>query len=427
MEKSLTDLKAIFKNSNFQKIFKNFFYLFLLNISNFLLPLITFPFLVSRLGVEKFGLLAFVTSIISYFLILADYGFNLTATRQISLHREDKKKIDEIVSSIYTIKLLIVMASLIVLTLLIYFIPKFNEYYLIYYFTFGTVIGQSMFPVWYFQGIEKMGFISMLNIVSKIIFTVFVFAFISKPSDFYLVPIFNSMGYITIGIISIIVLLTTYKIKLRIVGLENIKYYMKDGWHLFVSNISVTLYTTAVTTILGFFTNNTIVGYYSIADKITQIIRGLVAPLSQALFPFLVKQGQESKDKILHINKTILKIGLLPFILLSLGIFIFAPEILNLILHEDSTESVKVLRILSVIPFLIFLATVFALFTMIVFNKNKEYSRIIISAGIFNLILAFIFIPIFKHIGAALCVLIVELYVTGRYIYYTQRNNMKLL
>ena len=127
MEKSLTDLKAIFKNSNFQKIFKNFFYLFLLNISNFLLPLITFPFLVSRLGVEKFGLLAFVTSIISYFLILADYGFNLTATRQISLHREDKKKIDEIVSSIYTIKFLIVMASLIVLTLLIYFIPKFNK------------------------------------------------------------------------------------------------------------------------------------------------------------------------------------------------------------------------------------------------------------------------------------------------------------
>ncbi|MET3536388.1 flippase [Chryseobacterium limigenitum] len=427
MMKLIGNFKDLTKNKDIKKVSINFFYLFILNISNFLLPLITFPYLVSKLGIEKFGLLAFATSIISYFLIFTDYGFNLTATRQISIHREDKDKLNEIVSAIYVIKLLLVLVSVVILGILVGVVPKFHEYYPIYLFTFGTVIGQSLFPIWFFQGIEKMGFISTLNIVAKVIFTVCIFAFVKTESDFFLVPIFNSLGYITIGIVSVFVLIRKYKIRFKKLKTDVIISYLKDSWHLFISNISVTLYTTAVITILGFFTNNTLVGYYSVADKIIQILRGLIAPLSQALFPFLAKEAHNDKNKVLNINRKILRYGSFIFLPLCIGIYIFAPEILYLILKKESMEAVKILRIFSIIPFLIFLATVFALFTMIVFNKNREYSRIIISAGLINIVLSFIFIPMFHHIGAAVCVLVIELYVTASYVYYTQNNEMKLL
>lgn len=427
MAKSIDRFRNVTKNKEFKKVSVNFFYLFILNISNFLLPLITFPYLVSRLGVEKFGLLAFVTSIISYFLIFTDYGFNLTATRQISINRENKDKINEIVSSIYMIKLLLVIASLIILGVLVTLVPKFNEYYWIYFFTFGSVIGQSLFPIWFFQGIEKMGFISILNIVSKIIFTVCVFVFVKQENDFFLVPVFNSLGYITIGIISVVVLIRSYQIKFKKVSYATMLYYLKDGWHLFISNISVTLYTTAVITILGFFTSNTVVGYYSIADKIIQILRGMLTPLSQSLFPFLVKKAQNDKKMVLRINRKLLVFGSLFFVPLCLGIYFFAPQILFLIFKKENMESVKILRIFSPIPFLILLATIYALFTMIVFNKNREYSRIIISAGIINILLASVFIPLYHETGAAFCVLFIELYVTARYILYTTNHGMKII
>lgn len=427
MSKAIEKYKGLVKNKDFKTVSGNFFYLFILNISNFLLPLITFPYLVSRLGVDKFGLLAFVTSIISYFMMFTDYGFNLTATRHISIHRGDQIKMNEIVSSVYIIKLFLILISVVILVTIVTLVPKFREYYLIYLFTFGTVIGQALFPIWFFQGLEKMGFISILNIISKIIFTVCVFVFVKTEADFFLVPIFNSFGYIVIGIVSALVLITTYKIKFQKIKFSILFYYLKDGWHLFISNISVAFYTTAVITILGFFTSNTIVGYYSIADKIIQIIRGLLAPLSQSLFPFLVKKGQVDKAKVLNINKKLLWYGSLIFIPICVALYIFAPHILFLIFKKENVETVKILRIFSIIPFLIFLATIFALFTMIVFNKNKEYSRIIISAGVLNIVLSFIFIPLFHQIGAAFCVVFIELYVTFRYIYYTQSNGLKIL
>lgn len=422
--KRYADLAA---KNDFKQVITNFFYLLLLNITNFVLPLLTFPYLVSRLGVEKFGLLAFATSIISYFLIVADYGFNLTATRQISLHRVDRNKINEIVSSVFLIKFCLVAASSVVITVLVLLIPKFNKDSAVYIFTFGTVIGQSLFPVWYFQGIEKMRFISILNIVSKLIFTACVFLFVHNGRDYLLVPIFNSLGYIVIGVLSILVILGTYKVRFIRVDKQTVLFYLKDGWHLFVSNISVTLYTTAVTTILGFFSSNMVVGYYSIADKIIQIVRGMIAPVSQALFPYLVKEGQKDKSKVLRINRQLLRFGSFGMLPLCIVFFFFAPQILHLVFKTAAVETIQVLRIFAIIPFLIFLATVFALFTMLVFDKNKEYSKIIISAGLINIVLALIFIPLYKHIGAAFCVLFIEVYVTVRYILYTQKNNLTLL
>ena len=95
------------RNEDGKKLIKNFSFLFSVNIANFILPLLTFPYLVRVLGIEKFGLLSFATSIITYFLILTDYGFNLTATKEISINRNNKKKLNVIFSNVISLKVLI--------------------------------------------------------------------------------------------------------------------------------------------------------------------------------------------------------------------------------------------------------------------------------------------------------------------------------
>lgn len=414
------------KNQDSKKVISNFFYLTITNFVNFVLPIITFPYLVQKLGVSNFGLLAFATAIINYFQTLTDFGFNLTATKQITIHKENHEKINSIVNSVFFIKIVLMLLSFLILALLVLFVRKFNEYYYVYIFSFGLVIGQCLFPSWFFQGFEKMKIISILNIIAKLIFTMFIFIFIDNKDDFYLVPIFNSLGQISIGIVAIIIMFKQYNIRFKIPKLNEIKFYFKDGWHIFISNISVTLYTSAITTILGFFCSNTIVGYYSIADKFIQIVRSFITPLSQAVFPFLSSIAANDRGKVLYINAKIFKYGIIPLICLSVSIYFFAENILSLIVKNDIKESAIILKILSPIPIFIFLANIYALFTMIVFGRNKQYSQIIISAGIISFILSFILILLFKHIGAAITVLIIEFYVTLRYIIYVQKSDLKL-
>ncbi|KNB61236.1 hypothetical protein AC804_11745 [Chryseobacterium sp. Hurlbut01] len=414
------------KLKEYKTVGSNFAYLSVLNFVTIILPLVTFPYLVEKLGIEMFGLLAFSTSIITYFQILTDYGFNLTATKHISQNRNNVRKISEIVSSVYIIKLLLIVISFIVLLLLINVIPKLENHKLLYILTFGSVVGQSIFPVWYYQGIEKMKIITILNIFAKVLFTILIFVFIKRKSDYFLVPLFNSLGFLIIGIISSMLLYFKYKVIFYLPTKKELFFYLKDGWDIFFSNISVTLYTTSILTILGIFSNNIIVGYYSIADKIVQIIRSIMQPVSQSLFPYLASKALTKKKEVLFLNKKMLLYGGLGMSAVCILLYLLSDFIIFLITKDYSSESAQVLKILSPIPLLILFANIFALFTMIVFQRHKQYSSIIVSAGIISIPLSCVLIPIYHHIGAAITVLLIEIYVTVRYVLYVQNSDLKL-
>lgn len=82
--------------SDYKVLLENFFSLSALQIVGYILPLITIPYLVRVLGVDKYGLVSFATAFLVYFQILTDYGFNLSATKEISVHRDDQTKLSEI-------------------------------------------------------------------------------------------------------------------------------------------------------------------------------------------------------------------------------------------------------------------------------------------------------------------------------------------
>ena len=421
-------LKNIFKSKEYKRILENMISLTGLQFASYILPLITLPYLTLVLGPEKFGLTQYAISLITYFQFFTDYGFNLSATRELAICRDDNQKISQIFSSVMFIKLCLCILSFIILLLIVLFIPKFNEDSYVYILTFGMVIGYMLFPTWLFQGLEYMRYTSILNIIGKIVFTVLIFIFIHDTTDYMLVPLINSLGYILVGILGIYIALTKFNIKITIPSIRDIKYHLREGWYVFISTIAINMYTTTNTFLLGLLTNNTLVGYYSIAEKIILAVNGLLNPISQALYPFISRTVKtDDKTRSIEFIRKITKIMTLVGIVLSAGLFIFAKPIILLLFGQSYVNSVIILQIISIVPLAVSLSTVFGVETMLTFNYKKAFTSIVMIGGIIDIVLGIILITLMKEIGIAISFATTEIFITIAMFIFLQRKGIKII
>ena len=157
-------IKSKFQSENNKKITSNFIALSILHATNILLPLITFPYLVRVLGIEMFGLIAFSQAFLIYFSLIADYGFNLSGIREVSVNKYKQNKLIQVFNSIMIARLILTVFGFIILTLIVFSFEKFSKDWELYLLSYGVVIGTFLFPSWFFQGIEKMKYITILNV-----------------------------------------------------------------------------------------------------------------------------------------------------------------------------------------------------------------------------------------------------------------------
>ncbi len=193
-------ISKIFGNN--KKVIENFSYLSVLQILNMLIPLIVFPYLIRILGGDIYGLVIYAQAIIGYFVVLINFGFNITATKEISINKDNKEKLNRIISSVLILKAILFLISFLILTTLIIVIPEFREHKLLFYLTLWMCIYEFIFPVYFFQGIEEMKYITIITIISRTIFLGLIFLMVKESEDYLLVPIINGMGAIIAGIIS---------------------------------------------------------------------------------------------------------------------------------------------------------------------------------------------------------------------------------
>jgi len=288
--KLLNKLKNIANTEDKKRLLSNFFSLSILQTFTYILPLLTLPYLVRVLGSEKFGLVVFAQAFIIFFNILVDYGFNLSATREISVNRENKEKLTEIFSSVMSIKFILIGISFTILSIIIFSFEKFSNNIDLYYLTFLWVIGQALFPIWYFQGLEKMKYITIVNITSKLIFTIAIFIFIQNETDYILVPILNGLGFIIGGILSLWIVHKDFNQKFQIQSFKILIMYFKDSSQFFLSRLSSVGYSNVNTFLAGILLSPVFVTYYYLADKAVSVILTLFSPIVQTIYPYLAKK-----------------------------------------------------------------------------------------------------------------------------------------
>jgi len=323
----------------YKNLINNFFSLYVLQITNIIIPLITLPYLVRVLGVEKFGLVSFSQTFATFFIVLVDFGFDLSIVRLISIHSEFKNKISEIVSSVLIIKIILISISFVVYYIIISNVQKFDNNFLLFLLMFGIIIGQGLFPTWLFQGMQKMFYITILNVGVKLFFLALIFLLINSSKDYLYYPILLSLGYIGILPFAYYLAIKNFNIKFYIPKYLKILYYFKYSSHFFVSRIAVRLYEGGGLFIVGLISSDLVTGYYAIADKLRGAITSLYSPISKVLYPYIAKE----KNITLY-KKMFLFINLINIVGLLI-LFIYTESILNIIFGTYSETTVLLLRI----------------------------------------------------------------------------------
>lgn len=419
-------LKNFVNSPDKKRLFSNFVSLAILQGANYILPLITFPYLVRVLGVEKFGLLAFATATVTYFQILTDYGFNLSATRDISIHRENKEKVQEIFSSVMVIKFGLLILSFILLIILVFSFDKFRKDWEVFVLSFGMVVGQVLFPVWFFQGMEKMKYITILNIFAKLLFTVAIFVFVKEQADYWKVPLLNSLGFILAGVLALWIIFRDFGIRFKKVKLNIIKYELRQNFPLFLSIASIPLFNEANIVILGIFTDNTTVGIYSIASKVIGILITLQVPVVNSIFPWVsveVKRNiKNALDKLMKMRN----IGVLIYFVILTIIGLSSNWLIPFIFGNEVTRSIPPIIIMLYVPLLVYIANIYGNQILINLGKNNLFSLALIFTGFLNLLLIIPFVIYLKENGASISRFLSELFLMLILYYFANKELRKI-
>lgn len=318
----------------------NFISLALLQGVNYLLPLLSFPFLFRVLGVERWGLVTFGYSLMQYFVMFTDFGFNLSATKYISEHRNDLQKINSYLNSAMIGRFILCGISLAILLALISYFDKFSTESIFYLLYFGIISGNVMFPMWFFQGMENMKYITVFNIVAKSLSFIPFFIFIRKPEDYIYVPIFYSIGFVLAGIVSLFIVYFKMGMKWYFTSISQISSSLKDSSAYFLARASTSLFTTSNSFLLGLVCGNTMVGYYSAAEKLYQAYNQLLSPFTGVLFPHIAK----SRD-VLFFKKIFYRITFTNLFCVAAALLL-ASYVLDIVYGTADPNILEVFRIL---------------------------------------------------------------------------------
>ena len=407
-----------------RRLSANIVSLFILKGAEYIVSFITLPYLLRVLGPAGYGSIVFCQTIMGYGNLVVDYGFNLTAPRDIA--KDDPKDIPQDFAAILGAKLLLLsFATAVILAGLAVFRDHIDA--LLVLACLPALVGGAIFPIWYFQGIQQMRFITIFNIIARTCSVIGIFVCVQETTDVYAAALFLSVTPLVAGLLSLAMIAKKQPHFFQRPTFAAIREKFRDGWDIFLSTLFINLYTNSNVFILGLLTTETGVGYYAAASKLIEAVKGLLMPISNAIFPHvsaMVKDARE--DAIRFLRKAVRVIGGLSLVLSAL-VCLFAEPVTRLIMGDAYDASIRVLRIISFLPFIIGLSNIFGIQTMVAFGMQRLFSRILMASAAVNFLLVFPLVLLWQEIGMAITVVCVESFVTITMYIALRRHGIKLM
>lgn len=398
-----------FKDIKSQPLFQNMASLSLLQMANYIIPIIIIPFVSRALGEDYFGKATYAQNIITYLTVLVNYGFEFSATQDIAINKDDKVKIKSIFWSVISFKAVLLFVSFLCLFLLYFIFYKVHDDFLLYFFAALINVGFVLFPTWFFQGIEKMARMAIFNFSIKTLGAVLIIFIVQRPEDYRFYLLLLSLSYIFVGAVTLFYVIRKFNLLPVSIDGNVFNGVVKKGFPIFVNNVFSTLYTVAGMTILGLYVSDRELGIYAGAYKIIMAFVLINVPIATALFPVISKKFNESFSSGWHFFRMWFRNVILLGIFLTIIVYLFAPFFVKIFLGPGYEGAVDILRLYSPLPLLVMMAsmcTYQGLYGLQLPNYAPLVGAIV---GIFCVTVNFIFIPKYGLYSAVICYLISEL------------------
>ncbi|RCW44769.1 flippase [Halanaerobium sp. MA284_MarDTE_T2] len=397
------------KKNKENSVSKNTFFNLLINIIKVLIPLLTIPYISRILGPEKLGTVNFIRSIINYFIIIAGLGIPIYASREIAKIKDDIQKRTKFFIEIEALRFITIVIVEFFFILLVLKFPNIVKGHIKLSLVFSGLIISSFFNIdWFYKGLGKFNFISNTLLFSKFIYLFLIFTTIKNRQDIY--------NYASIILLSDLIFnclmffVARYKLDYNKLSWEeiNLKIHFKFvGWFLF-SRLAVLVYTNLDSVMIGYIQNEESVGHYYVANRLVKIILPFVVATGAVLLPEISKLKEKNNYKKIrgYLRKSI-SIMIMISVPATLGLILLSDQIIPLIFGVKY-KSVFTLRILSPLLIVIGFSSVYGTQILLPFNKEKEFSLIIIFGAIINFTLNLFLIKRIGYNGAAISTLIAE-------------------
>lgn len=403
-------LNTIFRSKDRKRLLINFGSLSILQGLVYIFPLITIPYLLQTLGANRYGLVAFAQALIFYFNLFTDYGFGLSGPQELAVNKRNKKKINSIFSSIMSSKVILMLLAFIVYGILIALVPKLRNEATFFIIIFGVVIGQVFFPAWLFQGMERMHYTTITQLIGKLVYTIPIFIFIHKPKDYIYMPIIIAVNFLVMGLVGLLIAFFKLKVKYQWPGFKAITRRIKKDFDLFITNFSTYLYKNITPVLLGFLVANEFVAFFYAAERIIKALQMLTSPFTQVLYPYLSHKAAKLKPK--NIINVLLKVAsyyslliiaacVVLFLIIDQAVLVVMPNIYS----EVVLRNIKIMLPVVYLNSINFLLGVVGLVNLK--ERNKLTIFVLITGG-FHIILTLILSYKWYDLGASIAVVISE-------------------
>ncbi len=413
------------RSSTGQRILKNVAALSIAQVATYILPLIVIPYTAVVLGPKGFGTVALTQAVVQYSTLITNYGFSFSATRQAAICQGERRELAEIVVQVWTAKFTLMLVCLVASVGVFAMVPSLRPALGAYLCAFIAVIGNVLYLDWFFQAIEEMKWITAINVIPKLILTPLIFVFVKAPSDYALVLLIQSTTFLASGIAGAVLARRTLHIALPAPSLRGLLAQLKDGWRTFLATVSINLYTSTNTVLLGLLTNTAAVGYYSAGQRVVSAVQSLWTPVSQALYPHFCKsfhsEPRRAARQLKRLFVTVLGVTLVGASIICLA----TPSIVPFYLGDRFSNSVGVIQILIFSVCAVSANTVLGLHGMLASGLHSSFLRIVTAAALASLIFTPVAILVGGYVAVAVATLLIEVFI-GICEYFVLRRQAML-
>lgn len=393
----------------------NALYMYMVQGLNIVLPILVLPYLLKTLSVESFGVYSFVFAFSQFVILFVDFGFNISTTKKIAENAENQDLVRQTFWNIIFIKLMLSIVSLLPVVLLILFVSKMEIYTKGIFYSYIMVLGNVFFPLWWFQGMNKMKALGMISAVSKILTYPLIFVFVREHTDYLSAIVVQSASFLLSGVLAFLYIYRKHRHYFSSIKIaRKVSIYreeIKEAVPIFLSNSTISLYTNSLTLMLGFFSTNYNVGLFGAMEKIVRVVCfGIFSPINQVGFPVIAQMKRDNFQKAKKLFYWILGITF-GTLCMSYLIFLLTEDYIIAKFMEGYNGINTMLKIFMLMIFPIALGGIFGQLGLLGLGGEREkkiFSKIYIYIGLLSVPFSLFCIKYYELWGTIWAMMVVE-------------------